>query len=211
MKMLGIVQEDDKEYIEKYKARPGDVKFLDYNNDGVINANDRHYLGDRNPLFTMNFNNTLNYKGFGLYISFKWTAGNDEHFLGRNPYGTMVSTGIGSNAQLKNVTPYTIENPNNEFPRVNWTNGLSYQFWENREFIKLKDISLSYTLNSRQLTRLGLNSAKLYISSNNLLTFSKWTGLDPEDGGFIAAQPGSNYNWSYPVLRTFALGTTISF
>lgn len=211
MKMLGIVQENDTEYLEKYNAKPGDVKYLDYNEDGVINANDRHYQGDRDPLFTANLNNTLSYRNFGLYFSFKWTAGNDRHFLGRNPYGTMVSTSVGSNAQLKDVTPYTVENPNNEYPRVNWVNSFSYQFWHNREFFKLKDISLSYTFEKELLSRIGIQSAKLFVSANNLLTFSKWTGLDPEDGGFIAAQPGSNYNWSYPVLRTFSFGTTISF
>lgn len=211
LKMLGVVQSDDQEYITRYSAKPGDVKFFDYNNDGKINADDRHYQGDRDPLFTTNFNNTLSYKNFSLYISFKWTAGSDKHFLGRNPYGVMASTGIGSNAQLKDVTPWTADNQNNEFPRVDWTNGMSYQFWRNREFIKLKDVALSYSINPLVLSKLHIQSARFYISANNVFTTTKWNGLDPEDGGFIAAQPGSNFNWSYPVLRTFSGGAVVSF
>ncbi|WEK35505.1 MAG: SusC/RagA family TonB-linked outer membrane protein [Candidatus Pseudobacter hemicellulosilyticus] len=211
LKMLGIVQTDDQEYITKYGAKAGDVKFLDYNNDGKINADDRHYQGDRDPLFTTNFNNTFSYKNFSLYISFKWTAGNNQHFLGRNPYGVMVSTSVSSNAQLKDVTPWTPENPTQEFPRVDWTNGMSYQFWRNRGFVKLKDIALSYTVAPAVLSRLQIQNARFFISANNVFTATDWNGLDPEDGGFIAAQPGSNYNWSFPVLRTFSAGAVLSF
>ncbi|MFE2861407.1 MULTISPECIES: SusC/RagA family TonB-linked outer membrane protein [Sphingobacterium] len=211
LKMLGIVQQDDSEYIEKYGAKPGDVKFLDYNNDGKINATDRHYLGDRDPLFTMDLNNTLTYKNFSLYFSFKWMAGNDQHFLGKNQFGTMLSTSVSSNAHLRDVTPYTIEQPNNEFPRVNWSNSYSYQFWRDRSFLKLKDIGLSYNVDPQSLSRIKLQRMRVYVSANNVFTATRWNGLDPEDGGIIAAQPGSNYNWSFPVLRTFSFGAAVSF
>jgi hypothetical protein len=52
---------------------------------------------------------------------------------------------------------------------------------------------------------------RVYVSANNVFTATRWNGLDPEDGGIIAAQPGSNYNWSFPVLRTFSFGAAVSF
>lgn len=211
LKMLGIVQEDDVDYIEKYGAKPGDVKFLDKNEDGKINSQDRFYQGDRDPLFTANFNNTISYKNFSLYFSFKWMAGNDEHFLGRNPYGVMVSTSVNGNAQLKDVHPWTTDSPNNEYPRVGWVNSNSYQFWRNRDFIKLKDVSLSYNIPKTLLNKIGVEALRLSVSGNNLFTLTDWNGLDPEDGGIIAAQPGSNYNWSFPVLRTISFSGFLSF
>ncbi|MFT3901900.1 MAG: TonB-dependent receptor [Niabella sp.] len=210
-KMLGIVQKEDEEYIKKFNAKPGDVKFLDYNNDGKLNSSDYHYLGTRDPLFIMNFNNTFTYKGFSLYFSFKWHAGDKEHYLGKDRYGRMSSMAIANGAQLKNVDPWTPENPTDKYPRVDWVNSMNYWFWNTRDFIKLKDLAFSYTFKPELLQRIKFQSLRVFVSGNNLFTLSKWTGLDPEDGGTIAANPGSIYYGSYPVLRTVTGGIVLSF
>lgn len=210
-KMLGIVQTDDIDYITKFGAKPGDVKFLDYNNDGKLNASDYHYQGTRDPLFIMNFNNTISYQNFSLYFSFKWHAGNDEHYLGRDRFGRMSSMAIANGSQLKNVDPWTPENPTNLYPRVDWVNSMNYFFWNTRNFIKLRDLTFSYNLKPKALEKIKFQNVRIYVSGNNLFTASKWTGLDPEDGGTIAANPGSIFYGSYPVLRTFTTGLVVTF
>jgi len=210
-KMLGIVQKDDVEYINKYQARPGDVKFLDYNNDGKLNSSDYHYQGDRDPLFILNFNNTFTYNNFSLYFSLKWNAGNSTHYLGKDRYGRMASMAIANGAQLKNVDPWTPENPTNLYPRAEWVNSQGYWFWNTRAFAKLKDLTLSYTFDKVALDKIKLQNLRFYVSGNNLFTISNWTGLDPEDGGTIAANPGSIFYGSYPVLRTYSFGAVVSF
>ncbi|MCF3111764.1 SusC/RagA family TonB-linked outer membrane protein [Niabella sp. CC-SYL272] len=210
-KMIGIVQKDDLEYINRYKAKPGDVKFLDYNNDGKINTDDYHYQGTRDPLFILNFNNTFSYKKLSLYFSLKWVAGDDAHYLGKDRYGTMASMAIANGAQLKRVDPWTPDHPTNIYPRVDWVNSLNYWFWNTRSFMKLKDLTLSYTLDGRPDAKIRYQNLKLYASANNLFTLTKWTGLDPEDGGTIAANPGSIFYGSFPVLRTYSFGLIFSF
>ncbi|RYY00989.1 MAG: SusC/RagA family TonB-linked outer membrane protein [Gammaproteobacteria bacterium] len=210
-KMIGIVQKDDLDYITTYKAKPGDVKFLDYNKDGKLNSSDYHYQGDRDPLFVLNFNNTFTYNNFSLYFSFKWNAGNGSSYLGKDRFGRMASMAIANGAQLKNVIPWTAENPNNEFPRAEWVNSQGYWFWNTRAFAKLKDLTLSYTFDKVALDKVKLQNVRLFASGNNLFTISDWTGLDPEDGGTIAANPGSIFYGSYPVLRTFSFGAVVSF
>ncbi|MEO6914254.1 MAG: SusC/RagA family TonB-linked outer membrane protein, partial [Chitinophagaceae bacterium] len=209
--MIGIVQKEDVEYINTYKARAGDVKFLDYNNDGKINSSDYHYQGDRDPLFVLNFNNTFTYNNFSLYFSFKWNAGNSNHYLGKDRYGRMASLAIANGSQLKNVEPWTAENHSNLYPRAEWVNSQGYWFWNTRAFAKLKDLTFSYTFDKASLEKVKLQNLRLYVSGNNLFTRSTWTGLDPEDGGTIAANPGSIFYGSYPVLRTYSIGAIISF
>lgn len=210
-KMIGIVQKDDLDYIKKYNAKPGDVKFLDYNNDGKLNSSDYHYQGNRDPLFILNFNNTFTYNNFSLYFSLKWNAGNSTSYLGKDRYGRMASMAIANGAQLKNVNPWTVDNPTNEFPRAEWTNPQGYWFWNTRAFAKLKDLTLSYTFDKVALEKIRLQNLRIYASGNNLFTISNWTGLDPEDGGTIAANPGSIFYGSFPVLRTFSIGAVVSF
>lgn len=210
-KMLGIVQKDDTSYIRIFKAKPGDVKFLDYNNDGKLNSSDYHYQGNRDPLFILNFNNTFTYNNFSLYFSLKWHAGNSSSYLGKDRYGRMASMAIANGAQLKNVDPWTPDNPTNLYPRAEWVNGVGYWFWNTRSFAKLKDLTLSYTFNRLALEKIKLQNVKIFASGNNLFTISKWTGLDPEDGGTIAANPGSIFYGSFPVLRTYTIGAIVSF
>lgn len=210
-KMVGIVQKDDKDYMQKYNAKPGDVKFLDYNNDGKLNSSDYFYQGNRDPLFMLNVNNTFTYGNWSLYFSIKWNAGNKSSYLGKDRFGAMSSASIAGGSQLKNIQPWTEENPNNQYPRVDWVNSMGYWFWNTRNFVKLKDLSLAYTFKEPFLSKTKLKSLRVFVSGNNLLTFTKWSGLDPEDGGTIAANPGSIYYGSFPVLRTFTGGLVLSF
>ena len=109
IEMLGIFQSQAE--IDSYvdangnkiqpDAVPGDIKFLDYNGDGKISTDDRHCIGDMDPLFTINFSNTLSWKNFSLYFNFRWDAGNSSHFIGSDPFGNYHNTATTSGAQLK--------------------------------------------------------------------------------------------------------------
>ena len=99
LKLLGIFQDENE--INAYTwtnpetgevkkiqdgAKPGDLKFEDYNNDGVITADDRQYIGSPDPLFTLNFGNTLRWKNFSLFFNFRWAQGDKTHFIWLDPY-----------------------------------------------------------------------------------------------------------------------------
>lgn len=216
LKKLGIFQ--SQEEVDSYvnskgekimpNAVPGDLKFEDYNGDGKINADDRQYLGTSDPLFTVNFGNTLSYKNFSLFFNFRWMQGNDTHFLGFNPNAYSIG---GSGAQLDAVDPWTPDNHSNEYPRFGYTNSLNYQYWCPRSFLKLKDLVFSYNFDQKLLKPMGIESLRLYVSGTDLFTITGWTGLDPEDGGTIADGWTSSRFGSNGTYRTFTAGINLTF
>jgi hypothetical protein len=217
LKKLGIFQSQQE--IDSYvdvngnkiqpDAVPGDIKFLDYNEDGKISGDDRHYIGDMNPLFTMNLGNTLAWKNFSLYFNFRWMQGNDKHFLGYDPNAFV--TGMGSGAQLDAIDPWTTENHSDKYPRYGYSNSLNYQFWNNRSFLKLKDLVLSYNIKADVLKKLAVSNCRVYVSATDLFTITGWSGLDPENGGTIAAGASSSRYGSNGTYKTVSLGVNLSF
>lgn len=218
MKKLGIFQ--SQEEIDTYVGKdgnkiqptavPGDIKFLDYNEDGKISDSDRHCIGDMDPLFTVNFSNTLSWKNFSFYFNFRWNAGNSKHYIGSDPYGNYHNTATTNGAQLK-AEPWSESNHTDKYPRLGYANSLSYNFWSQRDFLKLKDITLSYTFDQPWVKKANLQKLRLYLSGTDLFTVTGWSGLDPENGGTIAAGPSSSRYGSTPVFRSFTIGANITF
>ncbi|MGP1463057.1 TonB-dependent receptor [Tannerella sp.] len=214
-KKLGIFQ--SQEEIDNYRsadgkliqpnAKPGDLKFLDYNQDGKINTNDRHWIGDMDPLFTVNFGNTLSWKNLSLYFSFRWMQGSDTHFLGYDPNGFQIDA---SNNQL-NIEPWTKDNHTDKYPRYGYNNSLNYNFWNSRTFLKLKDLSLAYNVDKALLEKAKIQALQLYVASTDLFTITGWSGLDPEDGGTTAANMSSTRYGMTPTYKTVSLGVNITF
>ncbi len=214
-KMIGIFQSQDE--IDNYKsadgtviqptAKPGDLKFLDYNEDGKIDTNDRHWVGDMDPLFTLNLGNTFSWKNFSLYFSFRWMQGSETHFLGYDPNGFQIG---GSNNQL-NISPWTENNPSDKYPRFGYVNSLNYNYWNPRTFLKLKDLSLSYTFDKSLLEKINVQAIQLYLAATDLFTITNWSGLDPEDGGTTAANMSSTRFGMRPTYKTVSLGANITF
>jgi TonB-linked SusC/RagA family outer membrane protein len=190
-------------------AVPGDLKFQDYNNDGTIDANDRHYLGSMDPLFTVNLGNTLTWKNFSLYFNFRWMQGDDTHFLGFDPnaFGTSMTSG----AQLDAIEPWTETNHTNKYPRYGYSNDLNYLYWNSRSFLKLKDLVFSYNINPTLLKKLDISNLRIYLAGTDLFTITKWSGLDPENGGTIASGASSSRYGSNGTYRTVSLGINLSF
>ena len=162
-----------------------------------------------NPLFTMNLGNTLSWKNFSLYFNFRWMQGNDEHFLGYDPnaFGTSMTSG----AQLDAVDPWTTENHSDKYPRYGYSNSLNYQFWNTRSFLKLKDLVFSYNIKADVLKKLAVSNCRVYLSATDLFTITGWSGLDPENGGTIAAGASSSRFGSNGTYKTVSLGVNLSF
>lgn len=190
-------------------AAPGDLKFLDYNNDGQISDKDRHWIGDMDPLFTVNFGNTLSYKNFSLYFNFRWMQGSDTHFLGFDP--NAFGTNMASGAQLDAIEPWTVENHSDKYPRYGYNNSLNYLYWNSRTFLKLKDLVLSYNVDPSFPKKLEISSLRVYLSATDLFTITGWSGLDPENGGTIASNAASSRYGSNGTYKTVSVGLNLSF
>lgn len=221
-KVLGIFQ--SQEEIDNYvdangnkiqpTAKPGDLKFLDCAGtkdgkpDGKITAADQHVIGDCDPLFTLNLGNTISYKNFSLYFNFRWMPSSNTHFLGLNP--NAYGIGLGS-AQLDDVDPWTEENHSNVYPRYNYENNEKYLYWQGRGFLKLKDLVFSYNFDKKLISKIGLQGLRAYIAGTDLFTITNWRGLDPEDGGTIAAGVSSDRYGSIGTYRTVTFGLNFTF
>ncbi len=217
LKKLGIFQSQEEidNYVDKNgnkiqpDAKPGDVKFEDWNGDGKISADDRHCIGDSDPLFTLNFGNTISYKNFSLYFNFRWMPGSDSHFLGYDPFA-WGPTGTSGN-QLDRVNPWRADNKNNDYPRYGWSNSYDYLWWSSRGFLKLKDLVFSYNFDRNLIAPLGLTGLRAYVSGTDLFTITNWSGLDPETGGTIAAGAASTKYASNGSYRTITFGLNVTF
>lgn len=214
-KLLGIFQ--SKEEIDNYKssdgtvimpdAEPGDLKFADIDDDGKITTADKDWIGDMDPLFTVNLGNTFSWKNFSLYFSFRWMQGNDKHFLGYDPHGFSIGT---TDNQL-DINPWTESNHSDKYPRYGYENKYGYNYWNKRSFLKLKDLTLSYNFNSKLLRKASIQNLRLYVSATDLFTITGWSGLDPENGGTVAADMSSTRFGSTPTYRTVSFGANITF
>ena len=202
----GIVQTDDIEYQEKYNMKPGDVKFKDLNEDGKIDAEDKSIIGYTKPNFTVNLKNTLTYKNFQLFFAIDWIAGGGKNnYYIQNNAVTFVPNTTGTSCNWLDKEYWTPETPSNTVPRVNYLQqNYKYGFYQSRAFVRLQDISLSYTFNPRILEKTHVfTDAKIFVSGKNLLTFTGWTGMDPETGQRIG---GGN-----PSFKTVSFGLNVSF
>jgi TonB-linked SusC/RagA family outer membrane protein len=203
----GIIQENDAEYISKYGGKPGDIKFKDLNNDGVINADhDRKIVGYTKPNFTMSMSNTFTYKNFEFYFMLNWIAGGgkNNYYMSNNIYANLVGTfGGGSYATWLNKEYWMPEHPSNEVPRPNYSNPYGYQFPKRHDFLRLQDISLSYRVEDKFLKKTPLKNLRLYMAAKNMMTLSSWEGQDPETS--------TQYAHGNPAMRNLTFGIDVSF
>jgi TonB-dependent starch-binding outer membrane protein SusC len=185
---------------------PGDFKFKDLNGDGIINDEDRTNIGNSYPTFTYGLTNYINYKNFELTIFIQGSQGNKVLNFTRWYTEGGVSNGNYSNKVLERwVGPGT----SNTQPRVtledpNKNSRVSDRFVEDASYIRIKNLRIAYNLPTRWSSLLNLKKAQFYVSSQNLLTITKYTGLDPEVGG------GVDIGF-YPQARTFIAGVTVDF
>lgn len=193
-------------------AKPGDRRYKDLNPDGAINSADRTILGYVQPDFIFGFTNNFSYKGFDLSIFFMGSQGNSVYNINR--YELESLTGV-SNQSAATLDRWTPTNPSNEIPRALST-GVPYQVTsrqvEDGSYIRLRNIQLGYTFPTALVERIKLSSAKIYISGQNLLTITDYSGYDPEVSRFGQdnLSQGIDYG-SYPTAKMYLVGINIGF
>lgn len=187
------------------RTSPGDIRFKDLNNDGVINDKDRTYLGNPNPTFTFALNNTFTYKGFDLSIFLQGVAGNK--IINANRFWSEAMD-VAQNQTTATLNRWTGEGTSNTMPRAvfndpNKNTRPSDRYVENGSYLRVKNVTLGYTLPVSLVRKAKLSTARFYLSAQNLFTITQYKGFDPEVG-----TSGIDNN-VYPVTRTISIGVNL--
>lgn len=220
---------------QEVQTSPGDIKFKDINGrdangkltgkpDGMINDDDRTYLGSAYPKFTFGFNFSGSYKNFDLTVTAHGVYGNKINNAIRN---ALISGAGWDNYSRELLDRWTPQNTNTNVPRVviydpNHNMRASSRLLEDGSFLKISNVELGYTLPSALLSLAKISSLRLYVSAQNLLTFTKYTGFDPDfnsesifsRGTDHANEPNKVFNafsGGLPNPRTITIGVKASF
>lgn len=195
-------------------AQPGDIRFVDYNNDGQIDQNDRQFLGSPTPDFTYGFGGNLSWKGFDLNLFFQGTHGNKIYNGLRQD---MESMSLNTNYSKATLNAWTPENHTN-FPRAvindpNLNSQTSDRFLENGSYLRFRTLQLGYTLPKSLLDAAKINSCRVYLSFDNLFTITNYKGYNPDLGrtGSVLDRGVDFGHAAYPLARTSMVGVQLSF
>lgn len=186
--MAGGVWTEDELYNKKTLAGwyPGQFKYVDRNNDGIINATyDRTIVGYKTPNYRFSINNELSYKNFTFSFLLNSIQGGNGYYIADNSSVTNVSWRSDDVYRINAsaVRPYwTPDNGVNNATGVYNSPAVSSGVYESRSFVRLQDVSLSYNFSSRLLKNLKIENCSFFISGKNLYTWTKWSGWDPEIG-----------------------------
>lgn len=201
---------------EVYNIRPGAQKYKDVNKDGILNDEDYGIIGCGQPTFNWGWNNTFNYKDFDLSI---FMVG----FHGFDIYNATDQIGykqvMGQNIEVVVPKPdllnrWTETNTNTDIPGFVYSPGnimaFHSHFVENGSFVKVKSITLGYTLPAKFSNRLSISNLRIYASVQNPFIFTKYTGLDPE--ATLGSPLITGVDWgNYPNSRNYMIGVNFSF
>ena len=188
-------------------AEQGDIRFRYLNNDGVINDSDRTVIGNPNPSWLFSMNNSLSYKGFELSVFLQGIAGN-KIYNANNIDNTGMAAAYNQTTDV--LKRWQGEGTSNSMPRAvfgdpNQNTRVSDRFVENGSYLRLKNITLSYTFPKQWLQKAQIENARLSLSCENVATITGYSGFDPEVG-----INGIDQN-RYPISRTFSLGLNFNF
>lgn len=192
-------------------AVPGDIRFKDVNGDGEINNKDKDIVGSPWPEFEMGFNAGAEYKGFDF--SMNWIASHGATVY--DGFRSVVDRFDDNSNYRTGIQPWTPENPNTDFPRITKgstlnSRGDSDRFLESGDFIRLKYIGFGYNLPDSVLKNSGITRARLTLSAQNVITITKYKGLDPEFTNSNIFERGVD-NGAFPNLQTYSFGVEFSF
>ncbi len=177
MKDDGIFQNEQEVFTHAYQGagiKPGDVKFKDINNDGVIDPNDRVYAGSPIPKITYGLTGTVNFREWDLTLFFQGAEGQQD--LQPDKYGYRRDfTGRFNITKRIATESWSGPGSSNEFPRLSWTGAqnnkqASTRFLENGSYTRLKNVQLGYNLSTAALRSLKISSMRFFVSAQNLFT-----------------------------------------
>lgn len=199
--------EVDSHAFQENSTAPGDIRFKDLNNDGVINENDRTIIGNPNPDWLFSMTNNFYFKGLDLSIFLQGVTGNDifnavniENEGMANAHNQTTSTkyrwtGYGTSTKM----PRAVYGDPNHNVRI------SDRFVEDGSYLRIKNITLGYTFPQKWMDKICFTSARIFFSCENVLTLTNYSGFDPEVGI-------NGIDWNiYPISRTFSLGLNFNF
>ena len=193
---------------KNYNFRGGDAMYEDVNHDGQINSLDIMYLGSSLPKLTGGFGFSVNYKDLKLSAQFTYRVGVDILNLARLDAEAMINN--NNQSQAVNYR-WRKEGDETTIPRAmygkdsNYNTLISDRFVEDGSFIRLKTVSLGYTLPTSLVKKVGLDRARLYFNGTNLLTFSKYKWADPEVNAY------GTRAFETPIGKTYTFGIELSF
>jgi TonB-linked SusC/RagA family outer membrane protein len=193
-------------------VQPGDIKYKDINGDGQVNSDDRTIIGDPNPIHIGGFSNNFTYKGLDLNIFFQWSYGNDILNANRIEFeGGSARTSLNQFATYQDR--WTPENPSNEYFRAGGQGPSVYssKYIEDGSYLKLKTVMLGYSIPNKYTKLLKISKLRLYVSAQNIFTWTKYSGIDPDVSVRSSAlTPG--FDWSaYPSAKTITVGLNLNF
>ena len=221
----------ENQHIAKDEVWVGDYIFEDLNGDGVIDEQDRTYLGNPEPKFSYGFNNTFTYKGFDMNIFINGVYGNKLVNLFRQDFTNPMrnsnllkeATGIAhveliDPAQPEEIWNVRVSNPESAtVQRLNTADGndnnrMSSRFVEDGSYLRIKNISLGYTFPQKWTRKWHIENLRIYMNIQNAFTFTKYKGYDPEVGAYNydVLLRGVDYA-RYPSQRIYTVGLNLSF
>ena len=224
--MIGIFQNPNDIFTSAYQGpgvRPGDVKYKDANGDGIIDQNDRTFLGSAIPKFTYGLTTTLNYLNFDMFILFQGSYGNKIYL--------QVNQDIEGFYRPFNVTQRVYdtrwhgEGTSNTMPLVSNRDQTinikepSSRFLEDASYCRLKNLQIGYTIPKKITGKLHIKGLRVYVTGSNLVTITKYTGLDPEmhisNNVAVEKYPSdvaAGIDWgTYPAAKSYIVGANLNF
>ncbi len=188
----------------------GMIIYEDYNGDGKVNVADKHYIGDANPLFTAGLTNTISWKGLNLSFLLTSSVGNDIYNASKIE---MIGMYTGGN-QIKDVVRrWRIPGQITDIPKAGELDNLraSTRWIEDGSYLKVKNITLSYDITHPALKKANINRIQPYITLDNMITFTNYTGYDPEMSQYTSAT-SMGIDWgTYPCVKTVLFGVNVEF
>lgn len=205
----GIFQDEGElaDYPHSAQAGPGDLRFVDVNDDGVIDGRDRTYIGSPIPKLIFGFNSSIEYKGIDLALDFQGQTGN-KIFNGKevvrpDPYN------FEKHVFSRWTGPGTSDSePRPSFGGYNFTP--SDRFIQDGSFLRLRSVTLGYTLPARLSQKAYMQQLRVYVKGSNLFTLTKFTGYTPEIGSYDVLSNGIDYG-AYPITSVYSVGVNLQF
>jgi hypothetical protein len=189
----------------------GNILYQDIDGNGNINSSDRTVIGDAQPMFTYGFTNNLSYGRFDVNIFLQGSHGNNIYNATRVDLEGMFDSKNQSTAVLRRWTP---ENTSTDIPKPNNMDNVrnSTRFIEDGSYLRLKSMTLSYRAIERSTNIKAIKKLSVYITGQNLLTFTKYSGFDPEVNAYgnSAVEVGIDYG-TYPQARSLIVGLNVEF
>jgi len=183
---------------------PGTYRIVDQNRDGIINASDRTVLGSSAPAYRISLLNNFQYKNFTLSIFLNAVQGGDKSYLAGNTPRLIRDDNSIRNNYLSGIDFWSPDHPDGKYPRSIVSATLNPPLFQNRSFVRLQDVSLSYKFSGKLIERMKLQNLNVFVSGRNLATWTKWDGWDPETNQGLT-------NDGRPVFKGYSVGLNVTF